>query len=419
MNFHVFHSNPLILIIMNKPNKVVCIAVSVLLALGSCKKDENDLLKNRPDQTPDISEKGMNPDEAAISDAEGRHRFSGYVYTESNATSGNEILIYKQHSNGDLTLEGTVASGGTGVGIFEGMGLDGQGALALSRHNKLLFAVNAGSNSVSSFRVHQNGSLTLMDTENTGGDNPISVCVHRNLVYVVNVGSSDIMGFTVDGSGDMTPIAGSNLPLSGANVMAAQIAFSPNGDYLYVTERATDLITSFTVDAAGNVQANGSTPATGVTPFGFCFARDSYMVVSNATAPGGMAVPNAGTATSYDGANQGNLDDQNGAVPNGQTASCWVADTEHGRFAYITNTGSNTISSYYVSPWGNIYVIHPDIPSGDGPIDITVAGNNYYVYNLNGAANSITGYRRTLLGGLVQLNTTPNVPDFATGLVAW
>jgi 6-phosphogluconolactonase len=406
--------------IMKKLNYLIaCTAGVLLLTFSACKKDESEILSPQTDNTVDITEKGMNPDETAINNAEDRHRFSGFIYTESNATTGNEILIYKQHNNGNLTFKGIVASGGNGVGIFQGLGLDGQGALALSKNKEWLFAVNAGSNSVSSFKIHNNGDLTLVDTETTGGTVPISVCSHRNILYVVNVGSSDIMGYTVDALGDMSAIPGSNLPLSGANVMPAQIAFSPNGDYLYITERATNMITSFSVDANGLATPHMTVPSVGVTPFGFCHARDNYMIVSNATALGGSPVPNASTVTSYDGSNIGNLNDQNGAVPNNQTAACWVADTKFGRFAYITNTGSNTISSYYVSPWGSIYVIDPDIPSGNGPIDITVAANNYYVYNLNSLANTITGYHRTFLGGLTLINTTNNLPDFASGLVAW
>jgi 6-phosphogluconolactonase len=408
---------------MKKTIKLIAlVAASAALTITSCKKEDQDLTSTQSSTSPatDLSEAGANPDEAIFTDQSGERRFfGGYLYTESNATSQNEILCYRQHSDGSLSLEATVASGGTGVGAFQGLGLDGQGALALSNNNEWLFAVNAGSNSVSSFKVHNDGSITLMDTKSSGGTAPISVCCHRNVVYVVNVSSSDICGFTMDAAGMLTMIPGSNLPLSGANVMAAQIAFSPNGDYLYVTERATNLITSFSVDGSGMAAVHASTPATGVTPFGFCHARDNYMIVSNATAPGGMPVPNGSTCTSYGGSNHGNLNPQNGAVPNNQTAACWVADTRFGRFAYVTNTATNNISSYYVSPWGSIYLIHAAITSGAGPIDIIVAGNNYYVYNLNSMDNTITGYHRTALGGLSLVGTTPNLPDFATGLVAW
>jgi 6-phosphogluconolactonase (cycloisomerase 2 family) len=281
--------------------------------------------------------------------------------------------------------------------------------------------VNAGSNSISSFKVHNDGSITLEHTENSGGTTPSSLCVHNHTLYVLNLGSSTINGYHVGAGGTMTAIAGSNLPLSSTMADAAQIAFSPNGDYLYVTERMTNKITSFHVDATGLATADGSMNSTGNTPFGFCFARDHYMVVSNAnaTAPG-VPIPNGSSCTSYGGANNGNLNSQNGAVANNQTASCWVATTTFGRFAYVTNTGSNTISSYYVSPWGSIYLVDGSVVStGMAPKDICVAANNYHVYAINSGEGTIGGYHRAFLGDLDPAGVTPNVPLYAAGLVAW
>jgi 6-phosphogluconolactonase (cycloisomerase 2 family) len=200
----------------------------------------------------------------------------------------------------------------------------------------------------------------------------------------------------------------------------AQIGFSPNGEYLYVTERGTNNICSFDVSTTGIASFDQVFPSTGVTPFGFSIARDSYMVVSNANAPGGMAVPNGSSCTSYSGINPGTLNAVNGAVANNQTAACWVATTKYGRFAYDANTGSNDISSYYVAPWGGLYLIHPSAAPGNASKDICVAADNYYVYALNTASpQSIGGYHRAFLGDLVSIGTTPGLPEFATGLVAW
>lgn len=406
---------------MKKPIRVLAVAVSaILLTFSSCKKEDKLSNPSSGTNTPDISEKGMNPDEAIFSDEASRHNRTAYIYTESNAVSQNEILCYKQHADGSLTLESTVASGGTGVGVFNGLGLDGQGALALSKNNKWLFAVNAGSNSISSFEVHNDGSLTLANTVSSGGIAPVSLCVKHHTLYVVNSTSSDINGYMIGAGGTMTPIPGTNLPLSSPMADPAQISFSPNGHYLYVTEKATDMISSYMVDAGGVATWAQAMPSTGVTPFGFCFARDNYMVVSNANAPGGMAIPNGSSCTSYGGANQGNLNDQNGAVGNNQTAACWVATTKYGRFAYDTNTGSDNISSYYVSPWGDLYLVNGAASAtGAAPKDICVAPNNYYVYALNTGSQTIGGFRRAFLGDLDAIGTTSGLPEFATGLVAW
>jgi 6-phosphogluconolactonase (cycloisomerase 2 family) len=118
--------------------------LSILTSLlFSCKKGNTDLtLAQR------IAENGQNPDELALINRTSKNNV-GYVYTESNDAGTNRILIYKQGFDGRLTPQGSVASGGAGTGNLFGS----QGALVLDDKHAWLYAVNAGSNSVSSFRV--------------------------------------------------------------------------------------------------------------------------------------------------------------------------------------------------------------------------------------------------------------------------
>ena len=399
---------------MDKSFKLAAfIAAFTLVTITSCKKEDD--LSNGPQnntETPDFTESGTNPDETDLANSNERIRLQGYLYTVGNEAGTNQIHSYRQNVDGSLTYLGATASGGAG----SNMALGSQGALALSHNNRWLFAVNAGDNSVSAFRVHSDGSLTLTDTESSDGTNPVSVAVRGRYVYVVNAGSADINGYELDQNGGLTEIPGTNLPLSDPGAAPAQIAFSPNGDHLYVTEKMTNMITSFDVNANGVAVAGSSIASTGVTPFGFSIARNRFMVVSNA----GMGMPGASTVTSYQGVNSGNLQPANGAVPNNQSAACWVGLTKHERFAYITNTGSDNISTYYVAPWGSIYLVHAaTVVTDDAPIDICVAPNNYYVYNINSMSQTITGFRRAPLGDLIGIGSTSGLPAFAAGLVAW
>jgi 6-phosphogluconolactonase len=400
---------------MNYNTKILSLCLmATALTLSSCKKDDHSILNN-PVGTSEklISENGTNPDDIVLNKSDENSRFSltGYVYTESNDPAQNSILCYKQNIFGALTFESSTPSGGTG----NGAGLGSQGAVVLDKHNRWLYAVNAGSNSVSSFMVHNDGSLTLTHTIPSGGILPVSVTTNRHFLYVLNAGSDNIKGFYIGAGGTLTEIPGSLQSLSTTGAGGAQVSFSPNGQYLYVTEKATNMITTFMVDGMGVAHPGTSAPSVGVTPFGFEFARNHFMVVSNAA--GGS--PGLSSATSYSGVNTGNLMTTNGAVPNFQAAACWVAITEHGRYAFITNTASDNISSYYVSPTGNLHLIHPAIVSGDGPIDMVISGNNIYAYALCSGDQTIKGYTRTLLGGLAVNGTTPNLPAFAAGLAAF
>ena len=91
-----------------------------------------------------------------------------------------------------LTAAGSVASGGLG----SGSGLGSQGAVILDDHAHRLFAVNAGSDSVSSFAVTKDG-LELVDTAPSGGDLPISLTYDHGILYVLNAGTpNSISGLT-------------------------------------------------------------------------------------------------------------------------------------------------------------------------------------------------------------------------------
>jgi 6-phosphogluconolactonase (cycloisomerase 2 family) len=404
------------------------IAIVIVLGMSSCSKNK-DNSATRADQpnmvTEDmISEKGTNPDEISISESAGSINtdFDGslsrtgkgnhHLYTESNESGQNGIIAFEVKPNGSLHLDGTTVSGGAGTG----KGLGSQGAVVLDKNHEWLYAVNAGSNSVSSFKVHNDGSLTLAHTQSTGGVTPVSVSVHGNLLYVLNRGSDNIHGFRIDEGGVLTHIAGSTRSLSGTAVDAPQISFTPKGDWIVVTEKATNTVSTFRVKNDGSVSPGIFTSSTGQTPFGFAFSRDLFMIVSNAA--GGA--PAAGSATSYFIGNNGIPKDKNGAIPSLQAAPCWAATTKYGRFAYISNTGSNTLSSYYVAPWGGLYLVKKEAAKTDmSPADIVVADNNYYVYELNSKSGTIGGFQRKLLGGLESIGAASGISMSAAGLAIY
>src|SRR6266568_6735175 len=198
------------------------------------------------------------------------HAAPGAVYTLSNASSGNAVLVYSRAANGQLSPAGMFPTGGLG----SGKGLGNQGALAIDEGNRFLFAVNPASNSVSVFRIKEN-SLQWIEADPSGGVFPISLTVNRGVLYVLNnggaAGSTDtIAGFTVSHDGHLTPIV-SGLALSAATVGPAQIGFDTDGDVLLVTEKSTNNLDIFSVDANGVASGPTVIPSAGKTPFGFAF----------------------------------------------------------------------------------------------------------------------------------------------------
>ena len=97
-----------------------------------------------------------------------------------------------------------------------------------------------------------------------------------------------------------------------------------------------------------------------------------------------------------------------GSVRNGQMATCWVVPTRDERFAYTSNTGSGTITSYRINSDGTLavaeYVAGMEGPAS-GPIDNGVSEDGRYFYVLNGGLGSIAAYRIENDGRLTRLQT--------------
>jgi 6-phosphogluconolactonase len=338
---------------------------------------------------------------------------AAYVFTSTNAVAGNELLVYAASGSGALTLEARLATQGQGTGT----GLGNQGAVTLSGNGRFVFVVNALSNSVSTFAIRRNG-LELRSTMDSGGQRPISVTEHDGVVYVLNAeGAGNVTGFR-NVAGTLQPLSGSTQTLSAASgTGSAQVGFSTDGDVLLVTEKATNKLTTYRVRRDGRIDAPVVTASAGVTPFGFAFDRRGHALVSEAF--GGAA--NASAVSSYGFADWGAPKPMviSASVATTQTAACWVVVTPNGRYAYVTNTASGTISSYKVQKSGQLALARGiAATSGAGPIDAAIAADGRGLFVLNAGSNSITSFAIDRDGSLTAAGTVTGLPAGSNGLAA-
>jgi len=323
----------------------------------------------------------------------------GAVYTLTNSPSGNAVVAYDRAADGTLTPAGSVPTGGTGTGA----GLGSQGALVLGDNGKWLLAVNAGSNTVSLFRV-QHDTLTLADTAPSGGTGPVSVTVDGDVAYVLNQGSDSISGLRIE-QGSLTPIAGSTRPLSGSGTGAAQVQFSPDGSLLAVTEKATNRIDVYSV-RDGVASGPAVSPSAGVTPFGFDFDKRGHLIASEA---------GSGSASSYDVSAVGAAA-ISPVVATGQAAPCWAVVSKDGRFAYTANGGSGTISSFTVAEDGGIALLDAAAASGmSHPLDTSITRDGRFLFNLTDGSHLISAFGVGHDGSLTPAGTIA-VPVGAAGI---
>jgi 6-phosphogluconolactonase (cycloisomerase 2 family) len=322
------------------------------------------------------------------------------------------VLAFPRAADGTLGTPVSTPTGGTGTGG----GLGNQGAVAVSADGRYLYAVNPGSHDISTFRVTPAG-LELVDRIGSGGALPISLAVRGNLAYVLNDGAApNVTGFRVGHDGRLTPIAGSTRPLTTAVPDAAQVGIAPDGTQLVVTEKATNTIVGWSITAAGTLTGLTLTASASPTPFGFDFSPRGALLVTEAV--GGA--PGASVLSSYrsDPAGWATVSPSTATT---ETAACWVVVTPNGRFAYVTNTGSASVSGFAIGHGGELTLLNGDGVTGTtgaGPIDATISHNGRFLYTLNAGADGISAFRIGADGSLTHLGDITGLPDGATGLVA-
>lgn len=376
-------------------------ASAMSLFFAACQKESTQLTKTAEPLTDA---------KASASGKEGKENKVGNVYTLDNQVSGNKVMVFNRSSDGVLTFSASYSTGGTGTGG----GLGNQDALILADEGEILLAVNPGSNSVSSFKVEDNG-LSLKSTISSGGMRPVSIAQHDELVFVLNAGgTNNISGFKLKDNGMLEAIPNSTRPLSAASTGPAQVSFVNDGKVLVVTEKGTNKIITYTVNYEGIPGMMHSITSSSPTPFGFA-VRNENIFVSEAV--GGA--PGASVLSSYKINNNGVITLADGSVGAGQSAACWVVITNNGKYAYTTNTASNNLSTFGIKNATNISV--EEAISGTtqaGPIDAALSNNSKYLFVLNGAAHSIQSFNVAGNGTLTALQTMPGLPAGANGLVS-
>jgi 6-phosphogluconolactonase (cycloisomerase 2 family) len=348
---------------------------------------------------------------------------AGAVYVLTNQVE-NAVSVFNHDAFGMLTPAGEFSTGGAGDPVPQGTDpatdpLASQGALILDNSHQFLFAVNAGSNQISVLQITPTG-LDLVGVVDSGGIRPISLTAHDNLLYVLNEGGTpNITGFSIGDDGTLTALAGSTQPLiGGTGADPAQVNFNPDGTLLVVTEKAGNRIDTYTVDENGLPSAPIDNPSNGMTPFGFAFNNPGFLVISEAA--GGA--PNAAAASSYSAGDDGVLSVVSGSIANSQTASCWVVITNNGHSAFVSNTGSGTISSYdLTSNDGTLTLVNSvagDAGANSAPIDMALNVSSQFLYVLAGGLQSVLSFRVEQDGSLTLVDTDGGLPLGVQGIAA-
>jgi 6-phosphogluconolactonase len=331
------------------------------------------------------------------------------VFVMTNDADANQVVAFQRDPNGRLENSRAYATGGRGSGGTVDP-LASQGSLTLSADGAWLFAANAGSGSLSVFRVN-GAQLELADRVATEGSEPNSIAQNGSLVYVLNTaGSSGVVGFHFIG-GKLVRIPHSLRFLSANAVASGSVAFSPDGQFLIVTEKATNDLDVFKVLSDGSLSQATITASVGPGAFSARFTQKDVALVSE-TGPGAA---NLSAISSYSVQSNGTLTPISSSVPTLGSANCWNVVTPDGRFVYVSNAGSGSVSGFAIGDAGALTPLPGTVvalnPSGSSNIDVAISSDGKFLYTLNAGTGTVGMFAiQPANGTLTDLGTAGDLP---------
>jgi len=345
----------------------------------------------------------------------------GSVFIMSNQPDANEILVYRRNKQGELTFlrSRTTPTGGEGAGDNAPADpLGSQNSLTYDKNSQSLIAVNAGDNTVSAIKVGDFGiRLSVTDVVSSGGSLPVSTAVNEGNVYVLNAGGEGTLTTFSLQNGKLTERSSITLGLEeGATEVPFNNVFTPgqvgidalNQHAIIVNAAGQELLT-IDLDAQGlPVGEFTSTATPGIVPFAFSTTRFGTTVVAEA---------GSGAVTSFASTNSDNtLTPVSQLVPLDQAAACWVVIHDNG-FGYVSNTASDSISSFSVDRLGGVSLLESVAgTTAAAPTDMTFAGDQQFLYSLDAAAGMISAFRVNQTNGALTLVERENTSLPAQGI---
>jgi hypothetical protein len=353
---------------------------------------------------------------AATKNPRSHHHRGGQhaVFVQTNEPTGNRIVVFDRAANGELSQAGTYATGGNGGVAAPGDESDhlaSQGSLVYDWRHSLLIAVNAGSDTVSTFKV-RGDRLRLTGVVPSGGAFPASIAVSGDLVYVLNSGGpGTLQGFVIRGH-RLRALSGSTVSLGLSNTnppnfltSPGQVGFTPDGRKLIVTTKASGSnIVVYRVRGSGRLSSPVVNASATPVPFAFTFDHAQRLV-------SGEAMQSFVTTYTING--NGTLANPQ-SLSDGQMALCWIVRARG--YYHVANTASNTLSAYRISRSGRPSLLGVVAATEAGPIDLVASGR--YLYGQTGMGGTVDEYRIHRDGSLEKIGVVTGLPVGQEGIAA-
>jgi 6-phosphogluconolactonase (cycloisomerase 2 family) len=335
-----------------------------------------------------------------------------FVYTIANPGGPNIIDAYRQDpTSGKLTFIAGYKTGGLGLPSASVIGTE-QHPLITDGH--LLYAVNPGSNDISVFRIHEDGTLELTNRPfPSGGIAPVSLALHDHLLYAANLGDNatppNYSGFTVH-DGLIEPLPASTITLNIGDA-PSDILFNKRGTLLVGAREAANTVDVFKVGDDGRLSHTGEVGnQPGVIGLAFSPVSDQQLF---------GAITFLSGAAAYSVSPSGSISLINIVNDTQSLITCWEVIESTGTRGWFVDPGTGTIILYSIDQNGALARVSAHKTLGIAPSEVVLSRSGKFMYVIDVFSNAIESLALTGQesdGGLASIETV-SAPDTTNSLI--
>lgn len=403
-----------------------------------------------------------------VNAATGQLRNNGYVVAGKNPQSvtvdpsGKFAYVANQLSNdvsaftvnagtGTLTPINCVTGCGATIATNFAAGIS-PSSVTVDPTGKFAYVTNGfngtGGNTVSQYIINPTTGQLTLNSSSAAGTSPWSIAIDPSgkFAYVANPNSNDISAYTINASsGALTQVAcGAGCSTTGntnnftAGTGPQFITIDPTGRFVYATNYASNDISAYTINAstgtltqvacsAGCSTVNSKNFVTGVSPWGVTIdpsGKFVYVANDNSNDVSAYTI-NANTGALTQVACSAGCSTTTSISANNFTAGTgpqFVSIDPSGKFAYVANYSSNTISAYSINASSGALTALPTIAGRPGATSIAMtkgtAAVTYtpkFAYVANFTGNSVSAFTINANGALTAVTGSPYVAATGSG----
>lgn len=321
---------------------------------------------------------------------------SGYVWVVSQGNSS--VTFYSMNlTTGQLTINSTNPAAATGRL---------PSAVTVAPSGKAMFIANTNDNSVSSYTINSDGTLTVAGSATGTGQSPVSLAVDPSgkFLYVANQGDNTISIFSISGTtlakvGTVSAIdVNDKLQTpTGPSALAITGGVTGSGNFLYVADQLTDTVSTFQYDPSSGAltQLSPFYVQAGTNPQALALSPDqNFLYVGNSGSNNISSFSTCALVSSNCGSANGLLNPVSGSPFAAGTNPVSLAITPGGEFLYAANKGSNQLTGYKVGSGTGVLTptATATFSTGLNPVWVAIPPEGKFVYVANSGGSSVTAY---------------------------